>query len=96
MDAQSRQKDVVRALWDMCAAMHESADTVIKRKAILPIAARYAWALYHDMQWSGHDASPSAEMMKIRKPLRPDEPHFFDDLEAVEEFTDRAWAVLEP
>jgi hypothetical protein len=96
MDAYTRQKEVVRALWEMCSEMHRLADNAARRNEILEIAARYAWALYHDLEGHNRVALPSAELKKRREPWLPKDPDFFDCPEAVEELAEKAWEALSP
>jgi hypothetical protein len=54
------------------------------------VAARYAWALYYELDRGGMKVLPGVDSLSRRTPLGPDDPRFFHCLETLEEFTARA------
>jgi hypothetical protein len=96
MDARARQMDVAKAIWDMCIEMHSLKHDARRRNEILNQAAKYAWALYHDLNWGSRRVSPIPEAIRRRWQFEPCEPVFFQCLDTLEEFAAQAWATLAP
>ena len=96
MDARARQMAVAEAIWDLCIEMRHLKHDPARRNELLIKTAKYAWALYHDLDWASRSVPSIPEAMRRRWPLEPNEPAFFQCLETLEEFAAQAWAVLAP
>ena len=84
METSERQANAAQLLRDLVSKAHEMARPTTDRAAITSIAGPYAWALYHDIETSTGRAPVSVEMERRRG--TPDDPGYFDDLAAIDEF----------
>ena len=96
MDARARQMDVAEAIWDMCIEIRGLKHDPARRNELLNQTAKYAWALYHDLDWASRRVPPIPEAIRRRWPFEPNELVFFQCLETLEEFAAQAWAALAP
>jgi len=84
MDTTVRQANAAKLLRDLVSKAHETVRPAADRSAITSIAGPYAWALYHDIEVST-GKSPVSPEMEMRRGT-PDDPGYFDDLSAIDEF----------
>ncbi len=94
--AKSRRGDVVRILFELCFDAHDLGSDPVQQNELVNVAARYAWALYYELDRAGIQVVPSAGVLNRRAPLGPDDPRFFHCLETLEEFTALAAEAVSP
>jgi hypothetical protein len=91
METNVRQGHAAQILRDLVSKAHETARPSSDRSAITSIAGPYAWALYHDIEVSTGKPPVNAEMEMRR--ATPDDPEYFDDLSAIDEFLETIGAI---
>ena len=84
METQIRQTQAAAIVRDLVAKAQESSRPNEQRETIVAIAAKYAWALYFDLEISS-GVPPVNAAMETRRGV-PSDPGYFDNLDAIKEF----------
>jgi hypothetical protein len=90
MDPCPRHFDTLRSLTDLWLELSEVTGHLGRQVVLLDVTARYAWALYHDLNSTGVIVLMSPESMKSQLPLSPDDSDFFRSLEIIDDFIAQA------
>ena len=84
MEAVVRHASIANVLRDLCSEARAAARAPDKLRPILSIARQYAYALYHDIEVST-GKTPVSPKVEQRSGV-PDDPEYFDSIDAIQEF----------
>ena len=94
METDVRQSQAASIIRDLYSKAQEQSRATEQRDKIAAIAAKYAWALYNDIvETTGKP--PVSPAMEARIGV-PDDPVYFDDLDAIKEFLDFLGSLGKP